>query len=365
MNPVVGILKLVAKIASLILYLVTIVAAFGGHVSPHLWSVPSMITLFFPYLFIATFVAGVAWLISKKYIPAILAGATLMLCYPMSMDATPLSWSKSPKQGDNCFTLMTYNAMGMMDQENPDRENQYLRPLQYLIDSKADVICLQEVYSIPARHKMSDAVNNLTDSLYKLYPFIINGSSTDITILSKYPVVAGKLNSDQLRRCRLYHLRINGERVDILSVHLASYQFSNDDKNIVSDINSVHTAKHSLSEFKHKVSHKLSTAFKARAEEADIIREVADSLKGNVIICGDFNDVPCSWTYRTIKGDDFSDAYSKTGFGPLVTYNSHAFYFHIDQVLYRGDLEALNLIKDNIKSSDHYPLIATFRFNNK
>lgn len=364
LNPVVGILKLAAKIASLVLYFVTIISAYGGHISPHLWSVPSMATLIFPYLFILTVLVGVAWLISRKYIPAILAGATVVLCYPMAVDATPLSWSKSPKTGDNCFTLMSYNIMGMMDQENPGQEARYLRPLQYLIDCKADVICLQESYGIPEKNKMSNAVNSLTDTIYKLYPFIINGNSTDVTLLSKYPAVEGKLTSRQRRLCRLYHLRINGARVDVVTTHLASYQLDNTDKEIVSDINSVRTARRSLSDFRHTVSHKLSSAFKERAEQADIIREIADSLQGNLIICGDFNDVPCSWTYRTIKGDDFSDAYSKTGFGPLVTYNSHGFYFHIDHVLYRGELEALDLVKGKVKSSDHYPLFATFRFEN-
>ena len=38
------------------------------------------------------------------------------------------------------------------------------------------------------------------------------------------------------------------------------------------------------------------------------------------------------------------------------------FYFHIDQMLYRGNLEALSLKIGKINSSDHYPLIGEFAF---
>ena len=38
------------------------------------------------------------------------------------------------------------------------------------------------------------------------------------------------------------------------------------------------------------------------------------------------------------------------------------FYFHIDQILYKGDLKALSVRKGKIKTSDHYPLLSEFEF---
>lgn len=354
-----------AKLASTLLFVVTIASAYGGNISPNIWALPSILTLVFPYLFVASFVVGLLWLAFRKYIPAIVAGATIVICYPMAVFACPTSWSKSAKPGENCFTLLSYNIMSLQDQENS--EEPYLRPLQYLLDSHADVICLQELYSLPSGKGLKSEAKALVDSLKAKYPVIIPGKTQDYCILSKYPVVEGKLTDEQKKLCRLYHMRINGARVDVISVHLASYCLSPDDREIVTDINSVNSAKQSISEFKHSVKQKLSSAFRERTEDAEIIRELLNTLEGNVIVCGDFNDVPCSWAYRKIKGDDLSDAYAHTGFGPLVTYNSHNFYFHIDQVLYRGDLEALDLTKGKIKCSDHYPLLTTFRIydNNK
>ena len=53
-------------------------------------------------------------------------------------------------------------------------------------------------------------------------------------------------------------------------------------------------------------------------------------------------------------GKDFEDAYAQTGFGPMITYNKHLFWFHIDQILYRGAIRPLGE-KARLKSSDHYP----------
>jgi endonuclease/exonuclease/phosphatase (EEP) superfamily protein YafD len=56
----------------------------------------------------------------------------------------------------------------------------------------------------------------------------------------------------------------------------------------------------------------------------------------------------------------FKDAYRQCGFGPEITYNANKLYFRIDHILYRGDMDAINIRRGKLKSSDHYPLLATF-----
>lgn len=46
----------------------------------------------------------------------------------------------------------------------------------------------------------------------------------------------------------------------------------------------------------------------------------------------------------------------------MITYNKHLFWFHIDQILYRGAIRPLSVKKGSLKSSDHYPLTAEFEF---
>lgn len=75
---------------------------------------------------------------------------------------------------------------------------------------------------------------------------------------------------------------------------------------------------------------------------------------------GDFNDVAGSYAYRTIRSCGLKDAYAQTAFGPTITYNASRFYFHIDQIFYRGNLRAVSIWRGKSRSSDHYPVSATF-----
>ena len=81
-------------------------------------------------------------------------------------------------------------------------------------------------------------------------------------------------------------------------------------------------------------------------------------------MAGDFNDIQGSYALRTILGDgDMHDAYAENAFGPTITYHGNRFYFRIDHVLYRGDMEAVDIERGDTPSSDHYPLLTTFVMN--
>lgn len=129
------------------------------------------------------------------------------------------------------------------------------------------------------------------------------------------------------------------------------------------EVVSVKDTEAGLKEMKGSIREKLKDGFSRRAERAAAIRELADRISGPLVVSGDFNDVPESYAYRTIRGNDLGDAYAETSFGPLITYNRHGFLFHLDQILYRDKfMKALKVEKGSLKSSDHYPLLSEFEW---
>ena len=56
---------------------------------------------------------------------------------------------------------------------------------------------------------------------------------------------------------------------------------------------------------------KIIKAYRSRSGQAEQVREEIDKSPHPVIICGDFNDVPNSYTYFTIRGDLERCVYSK------------------------------------------------------
>lgn len=356
------IIRILARTLSYALFLLTLLSAFGGRVSPHIIALPSMLMLIFPYLFIATFIVGVAWLLARRPVPAITAAIVVVITWTASMEAVPLSFHKNAAPHEKTFTLLSWNAMEFADNTtgiSPSKVNVLSPTLSYLIASGADVICLEETTSISYRI-LKKAARRQLDSLRSIYPHILTSGKSDITLLSKYPARLATAGCTDGSFYALFNLSIHGQRIDVMGVHLTSYSLSEPDREVVSDIRGIRSAKNSMNMLRTDIRRKLATAFEERATASAHIRAMLDSIPGAVIVCGDFNDVPASWTYRTVKGADMHDAYARTGFGPMVTYNDHLFWFHIDQILYRGPLRALRVDKGKVRTSDHYPLTATF-----
>ncbi len=49
-------------------------------------------------------------------------------------------------------------------------------------------------------------------------------------------------------------------------------------------------------------------------------------MGGNVIVCGDFNDVPGCRALRILESAGLTDAYAELGLGPTITFNASHFF---------------------------------------
>ncbi len=353
-------LRIIGKTLTFALYLITLLAAFGGYIPPTLWSLPAIFVLAFPYLLILTFIVALAWLIGGRMFIAIAGAVTILIAWPVSGSSCPVSFSTEPKKSS--FSLLTYNVFDLQNYEHPDDEGDS-RALSYIISSKADIVCLQELYNLP---HMRTQLHAQSDSLRHIYPYIIPGKPwqgyyTPFMLLSKYPAVECEIPKSLWTDCALYKIRLPNMVIHLLNVHLTSYALSQKERKIVSNIRGFRSAKQSM-QMDKSVYAKLSAAFASRDTLSHAIRQIADSIQGPLIIAGDFNDVPASYAYRTICGDDFKDAVAKTTFGPMITYHAHGFLFHIDQVLYRGKLTPNSTKRGSLKCSDHYPVRVIFSY---
>lgn len=357
--------KIVLLAGSCILYLLTILAAYGGRFDTDFFTIPALLTLTLPYLAVATLLVAVGWLACRKLLPGALGVLAIICSWGPVSTASPLALSKSAPAGAVKFTLMTWNVIHGIDQQAAG-EQKGNRTFQYILKSDADIVCLQEL-----RGFNDSEVPNLTpaflDSLKRKYPYIVGSEKYDTKLLSRYPAryVDGAEYIDgnyDRRRYTFYRINIEGRELTVVNLHLMSYRLSEEERNVVTSMRSVGGVKESINEMRGSILDKMHAGFKKRKADAEILRSALEKIQGPLIVCGDFNDVPESYAYRIIRSAHLRDAYAETGFGPLVTYNRHAFWFHLDQVLYRGPLRALSVEKGSIKSSDHYPLIAEFCF---
>ncbi len=364
--PLVGpIFRNVMRVVSTVVYLLTILSAFGGKFNPQYFTIPAVFTLALPYFAIATGVLVIFWACMRKLIFTGLGVGTIILCMAPMAQAFPFGSKKSPTEGKLKFSLMSYNILHTDDRQDPQYPGN--RAVEFILHSGMDIVCLAELHNFTPE-EFKKASPQLVDSLIRAYPYRAGLSSTDIKVMSKYPVERTGYKWDGERygwsqRFDLFKVHFpGGHTLNLAMVHLYSYDLSEDERKVVTGMRSAKGLKNSAKEFKSTIYSKLRNAFQRRAENAALLRKEIDRISGPLIVCGDFNDVPASWSYNLIMGDDLKDAYTETNFGPTFTYNAHMFYFHIDQILYKGDLKALSVRKGKIKTSDHYPLLSEFEF---
>jgi endonuclease/exonuclease/phosphatase (EEP) superfamily protein YafD len=78
-----------------------------------------------------------------------------------------------------------------------------------------------------------------------------------------------------------------------------------------------------------------------------------------IILCGDFNDTPTSFTYKQLS-EGLNDSFANAGLGIGQTYNGKFPALRIDYILYSPELEIVNFKTSEVSLSDHYPIISAF-----
>ncbi len=344
----------------------TILSAYIGYVDPHSFAFLQVIGMTFPFWVIALLLLLVADLFVARRMTLMLL-TTIVIClkpfltyYPLNIGSPKLTSEDSTR----VFKVLTYNVFGFRDRTSSG-DTSGNSTYRFIIDSDADIVCLQEG-EVSFRHP-SGQYKAQMDSISRRYPYILNDKNDGDILLSKYPakIIPTPQPDWGSGRFSAYRLDVEGRELCVINCHLQSIGLTPEDKELYKELTNreIKNTKTELKEARRWILPKLSEAFRMRAEQADMIKQLVDSIGGNVILTGDFNDVPGNYAYRTIRSAGLKDAYSEVAFLPTFTYNDNRFYFRIDHILYMGDMKPVKVKRGDNKSSDHYPLFATFLWN--
>jgi endonuclease/exonuclease/phosphatase family metal-dependent hydrolase len=113
-------------------------------------------------------------------------------------------------------------------------------------------------------------------------------------------------------------------------------------------------------EIMKNLSLSLKKGFVMRAHQAEAVKAQIDQSPHPVIVAGDFNDTPVSYSYRKIR-KGLNDSFVKSGYGAGFTYKGNYPANRIDYILYDNNVESRYFEILKVKYSDHYPVAAYFR----
>ena len=276
---------------------------------------------------------------------------------------------ESNSRQDNVLRILNWNVSSW-DEANKHKNGGHSHRKDMLALIRAqnpDILCLQEFFEFESSNYYEPNIPAVKAMGYPYYYFVPHyfrynkAYRMGVAIFSKYPiddtaVVPYKLNSaaDNL----IYSdINVNGKIIRLMTIHLQSVRFNPVD---YEGINRIRNTDDEGLEASRTILSKIIKAYRWRSSQADQVREEIDKSPHPVILCGDFNDVPNSYTYFKIRGD-MKDAFLAKGAGIGKTLRILGPTLRIDYILADKSLEVAQFDKFNVPYSDHYPIMADIR----
>ncbi len=308
--------------------------------------------LFFQVFLLANIFFLVFWIIvKKKFFIAHLA--VLLLGIPYLGSFIQLR-GKPDTVNENALKIVSYNVhtFNAMLGENTGTDI-----AKFLNDEDVDIACLQEFFTYtdkqPKEQDFTQLLHNLPHN-HIFYNVTKRNSSFGLAIFSRFPIVGrGEFRFPESSNGAIYaDVDVNGKIIRVYNNHLQSNSF-----NLSKTLSRFSKEDERINELVN-ASYKIKAAFVKRAEQVDRISSHITSSPYPSIVCGDFNDTPVSYTYRTMKGK-LNDAFKTAGRGVPSTYRGFFPSFRIDYIFYDNSMNANNFeVLSNITYSDHYPIFA-------
>lgn len=264
--------------------------------------------------------------------------------------------------------ILQYNVAGeetVREARIDNKKVQIAHALNFIKKSNADVLTFQEFYtSFTDKNSIVDIIDSLGYPYHYLSKKAENNKKkyVGLAIFSKFPIVNNatvSYNRAELNQLLIYaDIKVDGKIFRIFTTHLESVGINRAD---YKDTDVDNYGKSTEMKVDKSVAGKLKRAYESRYEQSKIARKQIDESPYPVIFCGDFNDVPNSNTYFTIKGN-LQDAFLKKGSFVGKTFRYISPTLRIDYILGDPYFNVTQFRIPGITFSDHFPIIADFQY---
>lgn len=279
-----------------------------------------------------------------------------------------VSFGSQDPAPDSAFTLMSWNVK-LFDLYNWTGNTETRSRMFDLIKAESpDVFCVQEFYSEDTgRFANRDSLHAHLNYGYSSQAYTITLRRTDhwgVATFSRFPIVnEGKIvfNNRSNNICLYSDIQINSDTIRVYNMHLQSINFGYADIRFVETMLSKEEAEDEIENSKN-ILRRMKRAYTRRAEQANAIAQHMAACPYPMIICGDFNDTPISYTYR-ILCEDMNDAFRESGSGFGKTYANPLPVPRIDYIFHSKTLQSWEFSTIETENmSDHYPIACKISF---
>ena len=380
-------LNIIAFPATVVLGLLLMLAGFVPSISPATNSWLPLLGLAFPVLFLLTVLAFLYWIIQRKWRSLFALSCLLLNLGPVSLYVqwNDLKAERSEAEyreesldvemnlGSQRLKIISYNAQlfGLyQDETSVSIVNTEYMPamdsfLRVMKAEKAEVVCLQEVYAKSGGLKALARFLKAEGGFDYSQTYTLSDSRPyGMIVLSKHkikrwqPISLGP-NTGNMAMWVDIELASRSDkhrnsRIRVYNLHLQSFRFAKQDYAVMQK----QTRQQQIDiEGSKGIVSRLRLGYKRRAEQVDLVKESMIACDFPKIICGDFNDIPVSYTYRQLSAG-MKDAFGEAGRGLETTYKGSMPSFRIDYILFDNPMRAISYNSISEVPSDHKLIVA-------
>lgn len=353
------VIKTVLISINAIIAVLFLIACLSPYINPAHWWMNGFTGLIVPYLVLVLIFFIIFWLFAK---PVLVWIPLLTLAIGWQQLIVVFAWHPgagfTKRRHDNILRIVDWNVQSF----NGLSKNIEIKKLipnelaESAMKLHPDVICMQE---------FNTGITSDNISLFKRqYPYHYfsrdyqrtnGGYQSGCIIFSKYPILdSGKIKYPVAESLIYADILKGPDTIRIYTTHLQSFKFKKED---YTDMEKIKDQDDESLIASKSILRKMKLAFSRRGIQANMVRDEIDKSPYPTVICGDFNDVPNSYTYFTIKGG-WQDAFLQKGFAIGRSFIALAPTLRIDYILpdRRFEVKQFDMIDEDL--SDHIMLVA-------
>lgn len=337
-----------------------LIACLVPYLNPSVWWFMGLLGLLVPYLALMLVFSIFFWWIVKPGW-SVISIITLLIGWKQLkvLFATNKYETFTEKKDSTHLRIVDWNIRSLVGLSNKADKKRMVRATipETIIAQKPDIICLQEFNNSRIQNNLDPFKNKYPYHYFsKDFKRAKQSYRAGSIILSKYPIVdSGKVQFPGTSSESLIYADIQTPRkiIRVFTTHLQSFKFKKEDYEGIEKIKKTEdkALPASLS-----IIEKMKLAYTKKGEQANIVRDALDRSPYPSVICGDFNDVPNSYTYFHIR-NDWQDVFLATSLGIGRTYLALAPTLRIDYILPDKNFYIMQFDLVDEDLSDHLMLV--------
>jgi endonuclease/exonuclease/phosphatase family metal-dependent hydrolase len=344
---------------NIVLIAALLIAYVSIYINPSIVSFPALFGLAYPYIVAANIIMALVWVIFRKWLALL---SVFVIAVGFGYMHSFIRFRNHGNEIHHDLKVMSYNVRLFNMYEDAEK-NSYWKMIQLMKKEDPGILCIQEYFvrgnPSTAEQKLHDGLGSNLQTHVKL---VKSGLSSyyGIATVTRYPIInRGNIVHPGSSSLTIFtDIVVDTDTFRIYNNHLQSFRLRHIEGNLLSEI-----ARDDPGGSMDNIAglyRSLSEGFESRSIQVDRVRRHIETSPYPVMVAGDFNDTPISYTYHRMRRG-LKDAFVEAGYGAGFTYRGKYPPNRIDYILYNEEIDCNDFDIIKVRYSDHYPIIAYFR----